>query len=156
MTLTLAVALGTHQLAAIVWVGGMFFAHVVVRPALQEVVKAPDRLLLMLGVLRRFFPWVWVAIALLWGSGLWIVLAASEGGAPLHIRLMMGLAGVMTVIFAYIYSFPFRKLKTAVGDQNWPVAGSRLALIRRLILVNLVLGLTTVLTGSAGGLVLVH
>jgi uncharacterized membrane protein len=156
MTLALAIAFGIHQLATIVWVGGMFFAHVVLRPTVEDVVKAPDRLLLMLGVLRRFFPWVWVAIALLWGSGLRIVLVASEGRAPLHVQLMMGLAVVMTVIFVYIYTVPFRRLKFAVGAQNWPLAGSRLALMRRLILTNLVLGLTTALTGSAGGLVLAH
>jgi uncharacterized membrane protein len=154
MTLALAIALGFHQLATIVWVGGMFFAHVALRPAVKEVVKAPDRLLLMLGVFRRFFRWVWVAIVLLWGSGLWSFLVVSKGQAPLHVHLMMGLAVVMTAIFVYIYAVAFRKLKIAIAYENWPWAGAKLALIRRLILVNLILGLTAALMGSAGRLVL--
>jgi len=154
MTFALAVAIGLHQLASIVWVGGMFFAHMALRPTLDELIEGPQRPRLMHGVLRRFFPWVWAAVILLWGSGLTILLAGSGGGAPLHVHLMMGLAAVMTVIFVYIYTVLFRGLGAAIAQQNWPQAARRVALIRRLILVNLILGLITALTGAAGGLVL--
>lgn len=150
MTLPISIAFGLHQLATIVWVGGMFFAHMALRPAAQAVVKAPDRLLLMQGVFRRFFPWVWVAILLLWASGLWIFLVVFKGQAALHVHVMMGIGTAMTAIFIYIWSFPYRKLKMALDAQNWPLAGAQLAVIRRLIAVNLVLGLITALTGSAG------
>lgn len=150
MTLPLAIAFGLHQLATVVWVGGMFFAHMALRPAAQAVIRVPDRLRLMQDVFRRFFPWVWVAILLLWGSGLWIVLAVFKGQAAPHVHVMMGIGTVMTAIFIYIHALPYRRLKLAVNEENWPLAGARLALIRRLISVNLVLGLITALTGSAG------
>jgi uncharacterized membrane protein len=154
MTLTLAIALGLHQLATIVWVGGMFFAHLALRPAVKEFVKVPDRLLLMRAVFRRFFPWVWVAILLLWTSGLWVFLAVAQGKAGPHVHTMMGLAAVMTVVFVYIYAIPYRKLKAAIELENWSWAGAKLALIRRLILVNLILGMITALAGSTGRFVL--
>ena len=50
-----------HSLAAVLWVGGMFFAYVVLRPSLQEW-EALDRLKLWRGVFRRFFPWVWASV----------------------------------------------------------------------------------------------
>ena len=154
MSFALAIAYGLHQLATIVWVGGMFFAHMALRPAAHEVIKAPDRLLLMLGVFRRFFPWVWVAILILWGSGLWAFLAVFQGKAGLHVHAMMGGATVMTAIFTYLYAFPYGRLKTAIRDEDWARAAAELARIRRLIAVNLTLGLITALAGSAGRYVL--
>jgi uncharacterized membrane protein len=154
MSFALAIAFGLHQLATIVWVGGMFFAHMALRPAAHEAVKAPDRLVLMLGVFRRFFPWVWVAISTLWLSGLWAFLAVFQGQAGLHVHAMMGVGTIMTAIFVYLYAFPYRRLKTAVQDENWSRAAAGLALIRRLIAVNLALGLITALFGSAGRYVL--
>ena len=48
-----------HLLAVIVWVGGMFFAHFFLRPAVQGL-QPSDRVMLMHGVLQRFFAWVLV------------------------------------------------------------------------------------------------
>jgi uncharacterized membrane protein len=154
MTLAFAIALGLHQLAVIIWVGGMFFAHMALRPAIKDVVRAPDRLVLMLAVLRRFFPWVWVSIILLWGTGAWGFLIVLRGAAPPHVHLMMGFGAAMTAIFTYIFAFPYRKLQIAVEMENWSWAGAKLALIRRLIFINLILGLLTALAGSAGRLLL--
>ena len=108
MTFRLAIAFGLHQLATVVWVGGMFFAHMALRPAAQEVVKAPDRLLLMQGVFRRFFPWVWVSLLILWGSGLWAFLAVLQGQAGLHVHAMMGVATVMTAHLQLPLRLPLR------------------------------------------------
>lgn len=154
MTLGIAIAVGLHQLATIVWIGGMFFAHLALRPAVKQTVKVPDRLLLMRGVFGRFFPWVWGSILLLWGSGLWLFLVAFKAKAPVHVHVMMGIALVMTLVFVYIYVMPYRKLKIAIDYENWSWAAAKLALIRRLILVNLLLGLITALAGSSGRLLL--
>ena len=62
-----------HLLAALVWVGGMFFAYVVLRPVAVEVLEPPQRLRLWEGVFRRFFVWVWVAVAILLGSGSYLI-----------------------------------------------------------------------------------
>ena len=60
--MSLAVAL--HALAAVIWVGGMFFAYVVLRPSVAEL-AVPERLLLWRRVLGRFFTWVLGCIAVL-------------------------------------------------------------------------------------------
>jgi uncharacterized membrane protein len=104
----------------------------------------------MLAVFKRFFPWVWVAIILLWASGLWVFLGLFGGKAPVHVHVMMGLAAVMTAIFVFVFFVPFRRMASAVGAEDWAAAGERLGLIRKLIVTNLLLGLTTAMIGGAG------
>jgi len=48
-----------HLLAVLIWVGGMFFTHLVLRPAAVETLEPPQRLKLLDAVFRRFFNWVW-------------------------------------------------------------------------------------------------
>ena len=43
-----------HLLAVIVWVGGMCFMLICLRPAVHEVLEAPARVALMHATLRRF------------------------------------------------------------------------------------------------------
>ena len=57
-----------HVLAAVVWVGGMFFAYMVVRQSAGPL-EPPLRLLLWHRIFNRFFPWVWASIVLLLVSG---------------------------------------------------------------------------------------
>ena len=47
-----------HVLAALVWVGGMFFAWMVLRPATVAALDGPARLRLWVEVFRRFFGWM--------------------------------------------------------------------------------------------------
>jgi len=61
-------ALILHALSAVVWVGGMFFAHQALRPAAVILDPGP-RLRLWSGVLEKFFAWVIAAIVLLLVSG---------------------------------------------------------------------------------------
>jgi uncharacterized membrane protein len=56
----------------------------------------------------------------------------------------------MTALFAYIYFVPYRALAQRVGEQDWAGAAARVATIRRIILINLALGLATAMLGSAG------
>ena len=49
-----------HVLGAVLWVGGMAFALLALRPALAEL-EPPARLALHEGALRRFFLIVWHA-----------------------------------------------------------------------------------------------
>lgn len=49
-----------HVLAALIWVGGMFFAWMILRPAAVKAHRA-CRLGLSVNVFQRFFVWVWVA-----------------------------------------------------------------------------------------------
>ena len=51
-----------HLFGIVVWVGGMFFAYMVLRPVAADVLQPPERLRLWNGVFSRFFNWVWLAI----------------------------------------------------------------------------------------------
>lgn len=145
-----ALALTLHQLSTIVWVGGMFFAHIALRPAASELLEPTQRLPLLLRVFQRFFAWVWGAIVLLWASGLWIFLSLYGGKAGLYVHLMMGVATLMTALFVVIWFFPYRKMKVAVAAEDWPGAAKCLAQIRAIILTNLVFGLVAAVLGVAG------
>ena len=57
------IALVLHVLGAVVWVGGMFFAYVVMRPTVVELLEGPERLRFFERSFARFFVWVWIAVA---------------------------------------------------------------------------------------------
>jgi len=151
MNLYAAIPLALHELASTMWIGGMFFALVALRPTLKTVADPALRIRLAIGSFRRFFPWVWGAIATLWISGFWIGIAAHGNRVALHVHLMMGIALIMTLIFAWLFVFPYRQMiRLATGYENWGWAGAKLALVRRLMAVNLGLGVLNVVIATTG------
>lgn len=140
-----------HVLLAVIWVGGMFFAYLVLRPVAGRL-DPPPRLALWEGVFRRFFPWVWGAILLAPLSGYWMGmrLYGRLADFPLHVHVMQGVGWVMVAVFLLVYFLPFRDLKDAVLRQDWPAAGAALQSIRRLVGLNLLLGLLVVISASGG------
>ncbi|HDN26203.1 MAG TPA: hypothetical protein ENG03_03740 [Thioploca sp.] len=147
-----AIAVTLHVLSAVIWVGGMFFAHFALRPAAASLLEPPLRLPLMSQVLARFFPWVWVAVVLLWATGLWRIFGSigGMGNAAIYIHIMLTIAAVMTALFAYIFFRPFPGLKQAVAQGEFKQAGKHLATIRQLIHTNLWLGLITIIVATGG------
>ena len=140
-----------HLLAATVWVGGMFFAHMALRPTAATVLQPPERLQLLAGVFRTFFIWVKVSIVLLFVTGLWLIHSlGSFAKAGWHVHLMLLIAVVMTIIFGVIYAVPFKALKAAVAQKNWPAGGAAAAHIRKLVVINLTLGLFVMAIGVSG------
>ena len=145
-----ALALGLHVLAAVVWVGGMFFAYMALRPA-AAALEPNVRLPLWSRSFARFFPWVWLAIALLLASGYWMIF--NVGGfkqVALSVHLMQGVGIVMMLIFLHVYFAPYRRLNLALKRGDFADAARRLAQIRVLIGINLLLGLSTVLIATWG------
>jgi uncharacterized membrane protein len=144
-------ALILHILSAVVWVGGMFFAHQVLRPAVAELDPGP-RLMLWSRVLGRFFPWVFAAIVLLLATGFWMVFGLFGGfaGAGLYIHLMTGIGILMMLLFLHLYFAPWRRFRQALARQDWAEGARRLGQIRTVVTVNLVLGLVTVAIGGSG------
>lgn len=151
MTLS-ALAVGLHVLAAVLWVGGMFFAHQVLRPVAAQQFEPPQRLRLWSGVFARFFPWVWVFVVLLPLTGYWMVFNIFGGMAVigLHVHIMQALGWLMILLYMHLYFAPFRRLKDAVITENWPYAGTQLNQIRRIVGINLLLGLVTSVVAAAG------
>lgn len=147
------VALLVHLLGSIVWIGGMFFAYVALRPAAARLLEPPQRLMLWSETLARFFLWVWIAIVAIHGSGFHMLgTAYGMRAAPLYVLAMFGIAAVMTAIFAYIYFVPYKALVVGVGNGQWKQAGVAMNRIRVLVATNLTLGLLTVAVAVIGGL----
>ncbi|ADJ64165.1 MULTISPECIES: CopD family protein [Herbaspirillum] len=140
-----------HLLGLTIWVGGMFFAHMALRPALA-VLHPEQRLTLMAAVLASFFVWVWIAIALVLGSGLHMMAMLGAGHAPPYVHAMTGIGVVMMLIFAHIFFAPFRRLKLAAAQQDWDRAARALGQVRQLVSINLLLGLLTIAIGALGPL----
>jgi len=139
-----------HVLAATVWVGGMFFAWMVLRPAAVAVLQAPERLTLWADVFRRFFVWVWVAVLVLplSGIGMWHMRFGPLESAPRYVHIMAGLYLVMLALFLRIQLLQLTVLKRAVEAERWPDGGAVLGQIRRLVGINLVLGLLVIALAS--------
>ena len=149
--MTASVLLILHTLSAVVWVGGMFFAHQVLRPAAASLEPGP-RLTLWSRVLGRFFAWVLVAIVLLLISGFTMVFAVFGGFARLglYVHLMQGIGILMMLLFFHLYFAPWRRFRAAVTRQDWAEGGRQLGQIRTIVTINLVLGIIVVAIGSSG------
>jgi uncharacterized membrane protein len=132
-------------------VGGMFAVYVCLRPALGAVELAP-RLRLMRATLGNFFPWVWIAVLLLIITGYGMVFVTFGGFAavPLHVNLMQAIGWVMIALFFWPFYGPWLAFRRAVDTENWPNAAASLDRIRRIISLNLPLGLVVVVIGASG------
>ena len=142
----MAIAISLHLLAAVILVGGMFFAYMALRPVAASQLEPPVRLKLWVGVFGRFFPWVWVCIAVILVSGFWIIFSAFGGfkGLPMYINVMMTLGIIMMFIFFHVFFAPYKRLKLAVAAEDWPTGGKKLAQILMLVGVNMTIGLLTI------------
>lgn len=134
-----------HLLAVVLWVGGMFFAYVVLRPAAVEVLQPPERLRLWDKVFQRFFTWVWGAVGMILVSGFYLIY--QYGGMAhvshhIHLMLLLGLA--MTVIYAYVFFALYVPLSLHVAKERWKEAGELLGKIRKMVAINLSIGVVTI------------
>src|SRR3989338_2797353 len=140
-----------HLLAVLVWVGGMFFTHLVLRPAVVEALQPPERMRLWNAVLRRFFTWVWAAICVILVTGLYLIY--QYGGiahVARHVHIMLALGLLMMVIFVYVFFACYVPFSLHVARQRWKEAEERLGRIRKLAALNLALGLSTILVVEIG------
>lgn len=129
-----------HLAAAIFWIGGMAFVVLALRPAAHAVLQPPQRLPLMVQVLRRFFPVVIASIAVLLATGVPLMLQVPGAQAPRGWHAMAGLGILMVLVFGHIFFAPWRRAQRAVAAQDWPEGGRRMNQIALLVKVNLGLG----------------
>lgn len=130
-----------HLLSVVVWVGGMFFAYMVLRPSAAETLQPPERLKLWDKVFSRFFNWVWLASSLTLVSGLYMIY--QFGGlwhVPYYVHAMLLLGIAMLLLFVYVFFGQYVYFNLAVTAQDWSKAGTILATIRKLVAVNLLIG----------------
>ena len=146
-------ALMLHLLGAAIWVGGMFFAYMALRPAAARLLDPPQRLPLWSATLGLFFGWVWVCVVLVLGSGFYLIsLIAELGRVLVYVHVMLYTGVVMSLIFGYVFMQPFAALKRAVAGQNWKEGAAALNQIRIAVAVNLSLGLANIVIATAGAL----
>lgn len=148
----MGVAVLLHVMAVVIWVGGMFFAYMALRPVAAEQLEPPMRLRLWAGVFGKFFPWVWASIAIILVTGLWIIFSIFGGFANIgmYVHLMFGMGLVMMLIFMHVFFAPYKRLKGAVAAEDWPTGGKALGQIRMLVGINTMIGLLTIMVASGG------
>ena len=142
-----------HVLFAALWVGGMAFAILALRPALA-VLEAPQRLALMGQVHKRFFLVVWHAMPLVILSGYVLLFGYYGGfrGARWHVHLMHLTGLLMAATFLAIAFGPWKQMRAALAAGDTATAGAANDGIRKLVTLNLALGLLTVGVAAWGRL----
>lgn len=148
----MGLAIGLHILAAVIWVGGMFFAYLALRPAMAETLEPAQALAVWRAVLGRFLRWVWLAVLLLPITGYWLIFFEYGGWRYIghHIHIMQSLGWIMIGGFLYVWFGPYRRLRDAVSAQDWANAAKAQGKIRRLVGVNLTLGLIVIAVAVVG------
>ncbi|MFV8834537.1 CopD family protein [Aquisalimonas sp.] len=132
----------------------MFFAYVILRPVAAATLEPPERLMLWRRVLAKFFVWVWKSVVIVLLTGYWLGfgLFRSMGDWPTHVHVMHGLGLIMALLFLVVFFLPFNQLRRAVDTQDWQRGAEALANVRRLVGINLVIGLVVVAVASGGRL----
>jgi uncharacterized membrane protein len=138
--------LALHLLSAAIWVGGMFYAVVVLRVGLA-VLDAGPRLQVQMVTLKKFFFYVWhvMPIMILTGWGMVFLVYGGFAVLPWSINVMQGLGILMALVFAYAFFGPWQRLRRAIRP-----APDLVPRIRSLIITNLALGLATIAVGAFG------
>jgi uncharacterized membrane protein len=140
-----------HLIAVLIWVGGMFFAYVVLRPAAAGALQPPERLRLWDNVFSRFFNWVWGAVGAILATGLYMIY--QYGGmahTPQYVNVMLLLGLAMVGIYGYVFFGCYVPFNLHVAKERWKEAGEMLARIRLLVATNLTLGLITLAVVELG------
>jgi len=152
MDYSFAALIGLHTLAAMIWVGGLFFAHMILRPSVAEM--SPSlRLQLYRHLLPRFFKWVAIAILVLLATGYGVLLTGYRGGifgGNLHIDLMQIIGAVMIVLYLFVLVGPYGSFKRALERNDTAAAVTAQGRMRHLLVINLLLGLFVTFIGAAG------
>jgi uncharacterized membrane protein len=136
--------LAVHLLAAVAWVGGIFFAYMALRPASMQL-DPPQRLSLWAAAFGHFFPWVWGFIVVLLVSGHVLMV---QMPSAYSLRAMAVIGWAMSLLFAYLYFVLFASLKHAVAASDTPAAVQAMTRIRPVMATNLALGLVASALGA--------
>jgi len=147
----MSLAIALHVLSAIIWVGGMFFALLVLRPASGNL-ESEVRLQLWNRTFGRFFPWVWAAIVILLISGYWMIFGHFGGFSrlPSYLHFMQGIGWLMILLFLHLWFAPYRRFKQKLKTGELPEAARYLNQIRLIVTTNLALGLIIAIIGASG------
>lgn len=146
------ISLVLHLLSSVIWVGGMFFAYMFLRPVAATQLEPPMRLQLWVGIFKKFFPFVWLSLLFLPLTGYLMIfdMWGSMAATPIYVHIMNGLGTVMILIYLHVYFAPFKRLKEAVIKQDWQEGGRNLNIIRKMVGMNTMIGLLTIIIVAGG------
>ncbi|MHB1705391.1 MAG: CopD family protein [Acidithiobacillus sp.] len=141
-----------HVLAVVIWIGGIFMLNLMLAPLLARFITVQDqRALLLYGLLKRFFAWVWLAGATLVVTGYGMVfLYGGFGTLSLAMWIMVVLGTSMVLLALHVFFAPLRQMGRAIGQQDWKAAGRAAARVRFFSGINLFLAFPTILAGVWG------
>jgi uncharacterized membrane protein len=147
-----------HLLAVVVWIGGMAFMLLCLRPA-ARVLEPPARVTLMHAAMKRFLGVAGIAIFVLFVCGAAMVgiawSAAARAGLafnmPLDWYTMIATFFIMLAVFIHIRNVLFKRLDAAVTAAKWPDGAAALSAIRWEVSINLVLGTFVIFFVRLGG-----
>lgn len=148
-SVTHQILLFTHLTSVIVWVGGMFFAYFCLRPAAGAILKPPERLPLWVATFRLFLAYSAVAVVLILVSGLIMLTSLGLSQAPVGWHAMLALGLVMAAVFFIVYFVLYPRLVAHCTASAWPAAANVLSSIRRLVALNLLLALCTIVAAMS-------
>ena len=145
-------AQGLHAVAATLWIGGIFFAFIALRPAAQEVLQPRERLHLWRVAYGKFFRLVWLLITILIATGyyqLFFRFAGFANSQP-YLHLMHTIGLIMVVIFCYLYFSLYFSLCRLVDTEDISAAADTLKKMRPVMATNLFLGIVITAVGVCG------
>ena len=145
-------AQGLHAITATLWIGGIFFAFMALRPAAQEVLQPRERLQLWRVAYRKFFRLVWLLITILITTGYYQLFFRFGGFANsqpyLHLMHTIGL--IMVAAFCYLYFSLYGKLCRLIDTEEISAASDTLKKMRPVMATNLFLGIVITAVGVCG------
>ena len=140
-----------HVLGVVVWVGGMFVLHFAVRPSAARLHEPSVRLTFLSSTLGRFMSWAALAIIVLLASGVAMIwIGGGFKNAHLSVNLMLAVGLMMMLLYLHIRFAPFKRMRAAVMASDWSVAAANLDVVRKMVLINLVLGFVTIAIATIG------
>jgi uncharacterized membrane protein len=148
----IAIALALHLVSAVIWVGGMFYAYMILRPAAASLLEPPVRLQLWSSVFHSFFKWVWGIIIVIPATGYLMIFKNWDGFkfVTMDIHIMHGIGILMILLYLHLYFGPYRRMNEALESNNIEEAARRLGQIRGVVAINMTLGLIVTIVASAG------
>lgn len=127
-----------HLLSVVIWVGGMAFLMLVLRPGLMAV-EPGARITVQGALFRRFFRTVWHVMPIAVISGLLLlILDYGHQTIPWPVMVMQTGGILMAAIFIGMFMVPNRHLQTKLAAGT--ATAEDILPVRRLVLLNLVIG----------------
>lgn len=148
-----AIADAAHQIGFVILLGGIFFMLFALRPASRDLDTGEERILVYFRYYKSLLRWIWFALLLLWVSGVSKILAMDIQHLPLKVGLMAGAGAVMTVLTLLAHFAVYYEMDEAIYAAHWPRAARRGSRLRKIMALNLLIGLMLIVVGVAAPLI---